>query len=442
MANDSRATAIPTDAARAKVLPNPVRWRILLYLGLLTIMLAFGAPHGALIEVPMIFLLKNKLHLSAQAVAGFRLVVAIPLYLSGAFGFIRDSWNPFGMRDRGFLVLFGILSAGLYIVFAFTPITYVTLLAAVLLLTTSFLFVSSALNGLTATIGQQHVMTGQVSAAWNIVASLPGIAALLIGGRLSSLLELTTADRAGRILFLVGAAMMALVALYGAWRPRVVFDNVRPEHEGTARPRDDLRRLIRHWPIYPALLIWLLWNFAPGSATPLQYYLQNTLHAADADWGLWNAIFAASFIPTLLAFGFLCQKFPLKTLLLWGTIVAVPQMVPLLFIHSIDGALIAAVPMGLMGGFATGAYMDLIIRSSPKALQGTTLMLSGALYFVAARFGDLLGTSLYDHYGGFAICVIAITIAYALILPALLLVPGRLIASADGQAAGLGMAED
>ena len=129
-----------------------------------------------------------------------------------------------------------------------------------------------------------------------------------------------------------------------------------------------MKRLARHWPIYPALLIWLLWNFAPGSATPLQYYLQNTLHAADAQWGQWNAIFSASFIPTFMLFGFLCRKLPLRTLLFWGTIVAVPQLVPMLFMDTVTGALIAAVPIGLMGGVATAAYMDLIIRSCAEGL--------------------------------------------------------------------------
>ena len=99
------------------------------------------------------------------------------------------------------------------------------------------------------------------------------------------------------------------------------------------------------------------------------------------------------------------------------------------------GALIAAVPIGLMGGVATGAYFDLIIRSCPPGLQGTTLMMSSGLYFIASRFGDVLGTSLYDHFGGFAVCVLAITIVYALILPVLLLVPKSLVATADGQAA-------
>ncbi len=426
----------------AATLSPAMRWRISVYLGGLIVLLSFGAPFGGLIDVPVSFFLKNRLHLSAHAVADFRLLAALPLYLSFVFGFIRDIWNPFGMRDRGFMVLFGAISAGFYVLFAFVPAGPVTLLVALVLLTGAFLFVSSAQNGLTATIGQQHAMSGRISTLWNVFGSIPGIAALLVGGDLSDWLEHRNADQAARILFLLGAAIMAAVAAYGVWKPASVFANIRAARAAGAHRLDDLKRLLRHGPIYPALLIWFLWNFAPGSVTPLQYYLQNTLHATDAAWGAWNAVFAAAFIPTFIVFGLLCRRVPLKTLLLWGTVVAVPQMVPLLFIHSTTGALLAAAPMGLMGGVATAAYLDLIIRSCPPGLQGSTLMLSSALNFVVSRFGDVLGTNLYDRYGGFTICVIAITAVYALILPALLLVPKHLVAAADGEVPGFGLATE
>jgi hypothetical protein len=61
-----------------------------------------------------------------------------------------------------------------------------------------------------------------------------------------------------------------------------MFDNLQVERPYDAQPLDDVKRLFRHWPIYPALLISFLWNFAPGTGTPLQYYLQNTLRATDA----------------------------------------------------------------------------------------------------------------------------------------------------------------
>jgi MFS family permease len=175
---------------------------------------------------------------------------------------------------------------------------------------------SSAQNGLTSAIGQQHVMSGQISAAWTIFGSLPVIAALILGGFLSDLMERRDAAHATHLLFLLGAAIMALVALF----------------------------------------------------------------------------------------------------------------------HSVTGALIAAAPIGLMGGVATAAYLDLMIRSCPRGLQGTLLMMSVALYAIVTGLGNLLGTYLYEHFGGFAVCVIAITVVYALILPVLLLVPKRLIDTADGRA--------
>jgi hypothetical protein len=432
------AAAVATVAIAPGRLPPSARRSIFLYLGTLIVLLAFGGPSGGLIDIPISFLLKNKLHLEAHEVANFRLMAAIPLYLSFVFGFIRDIWNPLGMRDRGFMLLFGGSSAFLYLCFAFMPMTYGTLLVAVIVLTASFLFVASAQNGLTSTIGQQHAMTGEISAVWNVFLSIPTVGALLLGGTLSNMLEEKDPDQAVRILFLVGAAIMATIALYALWKPKEVFDHVRNERETGGHPMKDIKRLLRHWPVYPALLIWLLWNFAPGSATPLQYHLQNDLHATDAQWGQWNAIFAAAFIPTFIVYGLLCRSFPLKTLLWWGTVIAIPQMVPLLFIHSVTEALIAAVPIGLMGGLATGAYLDLIMRSCPRGLQGTMLMMTGSLYFVVSRFGDVLGTRLYDHFGGFTVCVVAITTVYALILPTLLLAPRHLIATADGEAPGVG----
>ena len=414
------------------LLPTTTRHRILTYLAALTVLVSLAAPSGGVIDIPISFLLKNRLHLDAHQVASFRLIAAIPLYLSGVFGFLRDTWHPFGMRDRGFMCCFGILCAMLYLICAFLPITASTLLAAIILLTSCSLFVASAQSGLTAAIGQQHLITGQVSTIWNVFSSVPTVAALLFGGALSAWLETMPVAHAGPVLFLTGAALMVVVAIVGGWEPRSVAANVRPEDGPRAHPLDDLRRLARHKPIYPALLIFLLWNFAPGANTPLQFYLQDTLHAGDAQWGEWNAIFAASFMPTFLLYGFLCPRLKLRTLLRWGTVFAVPQMVPLLLIHSVAGALLAAIPIGLMGGVATAAYIDLLIRSCPRGLQGTVLMLSGALNVVASRFGDVLGTELYERAGGFSVCVIAITIVYAAILPLLATIRPGLVSHADG----------
>jgi len=429
----AEAQASAAESPAPTLLPVSVRVRILLYLAVLIFLLNFGAPFLGLIDVPISFFLKNKLHLSAHEVAIFRLVASIPLYVSFLFGFARDVFNPFRSRDRGYMMLFGAVTAAVYVYFAFADVSYTMLLFAVALSTVAFLFVNAAQAGLTSALGQRNVMSGQVATVWNIVSSLPVLGSYWLGGVFSDMLEGKNAGDAARLLFLTGAAIMLAIAVYGVWSPRVVFDHVHDAAQEKAHPFANMQRLLSHWPVYPALAIWFMWSFAPGSVTPLQYYLQNTLHSNDAQWGEWNAIFAAAFIPTYLLFGYLCTRYPLRTLLIWGTAVGVPQFVPLLFVHSTTAALVAAAPIGLMGGVATAAYYDLMIRSCPRGLEGTVLMMAVGLYYIAGRFGDLLGTSLYDRFGGFGICVAAITITYALILPTILLVPKGLIATADGE---------
>ncbi len=134
-------------------------------------------------------------------------------------------------------------------------------------------------------------------------------------------------------------------------------------------------------------------------------------------------------------YGYLCQKVALNKLLWWGTIIAVPQFIPLAFVHSANLALAMAAPIGLLGGMATAAYFDLAMRSCPPGLQGTLMMLVDGVFLLSARGGDLLGSRIYNSSPahGFLYCVIATTIVYALILPLLWLVPKELIATADGQ---------
>jgi hypothetical protein len=91
--------------------------------------------------------------------------------------------------------------------------------------------------------------------------------------------------------------------------------------------------------------------------------------------------------------------------------------------------------MGAFGGLAGAAFFDLIIRSCPKGLQGSMLMAASGALAVDGQLGNLFGTALYDHFHNFTVCVVAMTVTNALILPAILLVPRHLIANPDGVAA-------
>jgi hypothetical protein len=404
--------------------------RIFVYFGSLTFLVYFVLPHGYLLDITTTYMLKDRLHAGATEVSMFRLLTGMPVYLSFVFGLTRDLWNPLGLRDRGYFLIFAPATAAVFLWMAFTDLTYWGLFAGMLLVMTSFRLVSAAYQGLIALTGQEKLMSGRLSALWQIVSSVPYIAGGVASGWMSENLKPEQT-------FLLVAAFTLLIAAMGLWRPKAVFNHAydKPQARGS-NLMGDVKRLVRHRAVYPAVLILFLFQFSPGSNTPLQFYLTDTLHASDAVYGDFNAIFVVAFVPVFFLYGWLCRRFALRTLLWWGTIITVPQMVPLAFIHSGEQALWLAAPIGTMGGIAAAAYYDLAMRSCPPGLQGTLMMLVDGAYQLSYRGGDLLGSKIYasSPHNGFLYCVIATTTVYALILPVLLLIPKSLIATADGEA--------
>ena len=399
------------------------------YFGCLTLIAYLASPAGYLVDIQTSYLLKNHLHATATQVSTFRLITAVPVYGAFAFGLLRDEWNPLGMRDRGFFLIFGPVTAAAFLFMAFARATYENLLVGMLLAMLASRFVSAAYQGLLALVGQEKLMSGRLAALWNVVAAVPVVAGAFASGYISDHL-------APREAFFLVAAGSLLIAAVGLFKPMAVFGD---SYERPQARRADLvtsvKRLVRHRAVYPAVLIMFLWSFAPGSSTPLQFYLSNELHASDAVYSYYTGIFVAAFVPTFLLYGWLCKRVSLDKLLWWGTLVAVPQMIPLAFIHSSTLALVLAAPIGLMGGIATAAYYDLAMRSCPPGLQGTLMMLVDGVIVLAMRGGDLLGSRIYNSSPrhGFTYCVIATTAVYVLILPLVLSVPRRLTATADGQ---------
>ena len=400
--------------------------------GWLLVLMNFSGPAGGMIDIPVTFFLKNRMHLHSNELAVFKLWIGLPLILGFVFGFIRDRWSPFGGGDRAHLLVFGVLTALIYGAMAFASPTYLVFLGGLFVATMAFRMVSSAAYGITNTLAQKHAVSGQMSSVISIASALPDLLSFMAGGLLSQTLEGQGAAAAARILFFCAAGLMLAIALLGILGPKWVFDEAR-EPLTVAHPLEDLKRIARHWPIYPAMLIQLLWQFAPAAGTVLQYHIVDHLHATDAQWGAWQGIFFGSFLPVYVLYGWLSQKVALRRLLWVGFGLAVFQMAPLLLVHDAVGALIAAVPMGILGSVAQVALVDLVIRSAPRGCQATMMMLFLAFYYFSVRAGDLLGTWIYDKHGGFIPTVVVTIIVYAMILPVILLVPARLTATKDGE---------
>lgn len=431
---ETSVTASIIDFAPPKPLPLAARLRLLFHAGLLLLLLSLAAPWAGLINIPVAFFLKNRLHLSANQAAQFNLWVSIPLYLSFGFGLLRDRWNPFGAGDRGHLVLFGGATAAAFAAIASVEPTYAVLMGGLLVATSTALVATSAATAIFSAMGREHLMPGQASAVMLTASWIPLMLGSLLGGALSQTLEAMNGVNAARSLFLVGIALLGVVAILGTVGPRALFT---AHARINARSlRADVGRLLRHWPIYPVTVLLLIWNFQPAFGTAMIYFLSNQLHASDGDVGVFFAIFWGAQMIAVLAYGRLCQSIRLSRLLWLGTILGAPAILGMLLVHTPTDAMIASAAYGLLTGIGTGAYTDLAIRSSPRGLEGTMMMLIlNTTFYVSGRFGDLWGTYIYDRAGGFSMAVIVSALAYLLIPLVLLVVPRRLTATSDGEAA-------
>ncbi len=400
-------TASPTPANRRQQI------LIALYFSFLFTGVGMHSPSG-LFLIPIQSYFKNQLHFDSQRVSLFGLITAIPLYLSFALGLLRDAWLPRRMGDRGYLLLGGLGLTVTYLGMALLPPTWNTLVTGTTLLALFYLVISTASAALTTLVGQQRLMTGRLSALYNFVGSVPVIISFLVGGTISSKWSLSS-------VFLLMAFISASLWIQAFWRSRDIFVS-----DVEAKPKErvsmDIRPLFRHRAALLAALIWILWNFAPGSNTATYYYLTNTIKLTDAQYGQYQATFTIAFCPVFAAYGFLCRRYSLRQLLFWGTIIGFPQLVPLLFIRTPASAIVVAAMMGAMGGVATAAYYDLLIRACPKGLEGTLMMIATAGFWIFGKWGDLLGSWLYDHWK-YPPCVAATTLVYASILLVLASIP-------------------
>ena len=413
------------------ILPGPdpgngakMQWEVLAYFAVLNIAIGLGSPLG-IAAIPITYFLKDNLHLTPVQLAVFLAVGTAPVCIGFVFGFIRDRSRSARWGDRHYLLVCAIAAAAVYLWIATSTIDYFKLLSLVLIVVTVYVMIFAAAQALMTGVAQAHGMTGRLSVVFGFGYFVPAVLSALAGGWL-------VAHVSVRGTFLIAAGVTIVIALQSFWRL-----DAAAEFESQLGHSEDgmtaLKRLLRHRPLWPAAAIFFLWNFSPGWGTPMFYHLTEQVHISSELFGTFTAMQSLFFLPTTLLYGLLCVRAPLSRLLWWGTIVAILQA-PIMFLaQGPVSTIVVAVLYGLSGGFATAAYLDLIMRSCPKGLEGTAMMVAQTSTFaLAGSSGNLLGSWIYSM-GGFTWAVIITALATALIVPVLRAVPPELTATRDGE---------
>jgi predicted MFS family arabinose efflux permease len=332
--------------------------------------------------------LRDHLHFLPGSIALFGLVSGIPLYLSIVFGFLRDRWSPFRWGDRGHFLCFAPPAAAVYLWIPSGGVGWSRLLAGVVLLTALYRMLASAQTGMIASMARRERTTGAFSALSTSLITLSAVAAPLLGRWLT--------DQIGALsvypITALGSLLIFGMSLRGA---RFVFQHPKP--------------------------------------SPLFFHLTETIGLSAEAYGQFLSAFNLALFAVMALYGPLCRRMEFSRILKWGTLIAIPQMLLLLVIHSPLQAMLCAMLMGAMAGTAGAAYFDLLIRSCPPGLEGTAMMLGSAVNFLVIRGADVVGTWLYQR-GCFTGCALSTVAVCACIIPALSLLPRSTLQPATGEA--------
>ncbi|HMD74303.1 MAG TPA: MFS transporter [Steroidobacteraceae bacterium] len=402
------------------------RGRLGLYFGLLLLTSGLGDPTG-LVRLPVLFLLKDHLHLGPQMVAVFEAITVLPHNFAFLFGLLRDWRRPFGSGDRGYLMLATPLAAAAYLVLAVIPLSFGRLLAVMLIAAIVYQIIAVALSSMVTRVGQLQAMTGGLSALAEGMETVVMAVAVVAGGYLAD-------HSSPRVFFLAAAAFSTAVFLQSIWNPsrQLVEEPIAAGRPANSfwRPAKDL---IHHRAIWPTAAILLLYDFSPGWGTPFFYYLTDKVGLSAEVFGYTRAFHYASVAVATLIYGSLCQRYPLSRLLRWAVVLSIFPGFLFLFISGALQAVVVSAIVGLVVGFANVALFDLLMRSCPKGLEGSATMLGLSAFAFAGSAGDLLGAWIYQAHGGFVVCLSLDAAATSLILPLLATIPRALIATRDGE---------
>lgn len=396
--------------------------RVTGYFGLLAIVGGLADPNGGLVQLPLLFLLKDELRQTPSWIAWFVALVSIPGHLGVLFGALRDRWRPRGIGDRAYFLTVAVVSSGAYLFLAGAPPTVGRLLSGALALAVAFQLFDASAGALLAIAARRHLMSGRLNASVEIADNSVSLLAMLAGGWLAG-------HAAPQTTFAIAAAVSSLVAVFGVWAPREIFDG------GTVHAADaggaGWRRLLSTRRFWTVLALLGLFSFSPGWGTPFLFYLTGKIAISNEAFGVCRAASFAAVAAATALYGRLCTRIPLRDLL-WPAILlnVLPGFLFLLVVN-VPTAVVTAALAGLCSGFGTIALLDLLTRACPRRLEGTASMLGVSALGLSWSTGDVTGAWLYEQ-GGFLLCIVVDAVATVAMLPLFLRLPPALIAHADG----------
>jgi MFS family permease len=342
-------------------------------------------------NLPITFLLKETLGLSASQTATFFSITVIPWLIKPAYGLISDFVPLFGRRRKSYFLLASGMAAAMGIILTLIgSYSYWGIAIFFTLMGLGLAFTDVLTDALMVENGQRLGLTGAFQAIQWAAISFASILVGIGGGWLAQhkLISLT---------FLIATVFPAITLAMA------IFMITEPRIEGSERQFPEtwlaIRGAIRSRTLWIVAGFIFFYNFSPSFGPALVYYASDALHFSKIFLGTLDSLtYASGMIGSAIYFAF-SKSVPFKRLIHFAIAAGILATLAYLAYRDQGSAIALSLVFGGVAMFIQLTFLDLAARACPKQAEATFFALLMSVYNGAVQLSQITGGWLYDQLG-------------------------------------------
>ncbi|MDO8523391.1 MAG: MFS transporter [bacterium] len=351
--------------------------------------------------ISVVFLLKEKIGLSASQASYFAAVSMLGWCIKPLWGIISDSIPICGYRRKPYLILTCLAAAFVWLWLGKTE-TYTAPLLLLMFTISSFTYAFNdvACDGLMLDKGKTTGLTGNFqSIQWGAVY-VAVIITSLAGGWVAD-------NWAQQNIFLLNSIFPLLVGLLVFF---LITEDKSENIAGQARKSlSAVKETLRDKHLWLVAFFLFFWTFSPSAGTPFQYYSINVLKFDKIFFGIAGAVGGASAIFGAIIFAKFQKKIRQKKIInlaiFFGVVTTLFDLIYFtgLVQHNLWLArtiyLISAASLGSISLFIMLVLLNLSASVCPKYSEGTTFAILTSFWNIGLAGSSAVGGWLFDQIG-------------------------------------------
>jgi Na+/melibiose symporter-like transporter len=338
--------------------------------------------------LPLRFVLKDELHLSAAMLSSFFAIGHFSNYVKPLAGVMTDSIPLCGTRRRHYL-LFSLLSTGLFwIVLSLVPRKYGWMLPLYSLMYIGVVFTSSTLGGVMVEVGNQFRAAGRLTAQRIGMFKVAELAGGPLGGYLATFPFIVPAC-------LGGALHLALIPFLMRFLPPE--PPARVNMGAWLEVKRQGKVLLHSRTLLGAAGMIFLLAAAPGLGTPLFFYQTNVLQFPKEFVGFLSLVSAAAGMVATVLYYPACRRFDLRSLVAISIVIHSLGALCYLGYHSRESAIVISAIAGITATLAMLPVYDIALRATPRGSEAIGYALMMSMWNLTNALSDLTGSFLFDR---------------------------------------------